>query len=120
MAGSITREEFVAGYRSYLDKVKGKPQVVFERGDWRVWNALDLHDEVARHNLAQFYHRLEEEFGDPAAEETAPSGPVQAAELSIPQDYAGIILSDPLAPGSGADLLQRCAAPLARGPGGLP
>jgi len=69
---------------------------------------LDLDDEVQKHNLAQFYHRLEEEFGNEYPDE--PAGPVQAAELSIPQDYAGIILTEPLAAGSAADLLQRWVA----------
>ena len=31
-AGQVERDEFVAGYRSYLDKLNGKPQVVLEKG----------------------------------------------------------------------------------------
>ena len=32
--------------------------------------------------------------------------PIEISELTVPMDYAGIMLDDPLAPGSGADLLQ--------------
>jgi len=56
--------------------------------------------------VAQFYAHLKEEFGDHPEEAEAKAKPIAISEITVPQDYTGLMLDDPLAPGSGADLLQ--------------
>lgn len=73
---------------------------------WKLWNALDIAEEADKTKLARFFSRLKSKgaknLQDPTPEDLELTLPLELAETG----GTGLILTEPLAPGSGRDLLK--------------